>query len=207
MAKELQDFVLAAPRTAKEVGQHFGHKSRFVTLKEISALGLDNLVDFSGMMSKINVYWQRLLNHEFPFIFSIEGRIFGDRRQCDFYSLQEKIAIDINPSVTHTIDNAHPYWSPKTKIHHQKRSLDALKQGWLLIQIFDWHSEELALKKITRILNGEVSNKSMESLNFPTRRLLSKEDRHIIAPQCRTVIDNDNNSLRVYDAGMVHWYN
>ena len=128
--------------------------------KAIQNFGLSNLVKKN--YSKINVYWHDLIFKNIGIDMEYEGLIFNNSyEKVDLYCESKKIAIDINPTVTHNtqFNPFHPAnVSHITTTYHFNRAKEAEENGWFLYQIFDWDDEEKILRQLKSIfgLNKKV---------------------------------------------------
>lgn len=126
-------------KTEYEIAEIIG--CEYITVRRV--LLKNNLVA-SNNISKVNKYWSHLIKRELGVEFKHEGKIFDNKRQSvDLYNDDFKIAIDINPTVTHSTQKTVGHYQQPTSVkYHQERAINAYKNGWKLIQIFDWDSEE-----------------------------------------------------------------
>lgn len=113
----------------------------YITIRRVL---LKNNVITPANISKINKYWAHKIKNELGVNFEYEGKIFSDKRQSvDLYNDEHKIAIDINPTITHsTQETPFPNRKLTTVKYHQNRAIEAENNGWKLIQIFDWDKED-----------------------------------------------------------------
>jgi hypothetical protein len=142
--QELRKYILDAAiglqsskLTLTSINDHFGYVSRSSMGRRIRELNLQKYIKY--YVSTANQKWKEILETKFSIEFEREGKIFTNpRSRCDLYYLPEKIAIDINPTISHSMDNCHPLFVPKHRLYHQHRAIDALKNGWSFWQIYDW---------------------------------------------------------------------
>lgn len=113
----------------------------YITVRRVL---LKNNIVTPGNITQINKYWAHLIQKKFGVKFEHEGKIFTNKRMSvDLYNDDFKIAIDINPTITHSTQETPIPYRTLTKVkYHQDRAIDAQENGWELIQIFDWDSEE-----------------------------------------------------------------
>jgi len=134
----------------EEIREHTDYTVSHI-YKKARTLGLNDYVHYSGE-SQINIRWKLILEKELGVRLSTEGSIFSDKRwKCDLYSEEHRIAVDINPTISHSTQKAHPVYAPKTTMYHQKRALDAEVNGWLLYQIYDWTDEDLVVQQLRNL--------------------------------------------------------
>lgn len=113
----------------------------YITIRRVL---LKNNIVKPNNISQINKYWSHKLQKELGVKFEHEGKIFTDKRMSvDLYNDDFKIAIDINPTITHSTQET-PFINRKTTPinYHRDRAENAINNGWQLIQIFDWDIEE-----------------------------------------------------------------
>lgn len=94
------------------------------------------------MPNKLNESWRLFIKKETGIQFEFEGKIYGDTRKADLYNEDLKIAIEVNPTITHSTQPS-PFHGKKVPVkYHQQRAVDAEANGWHLIQVFDWDKPE-----------------------------------------------------------------
>lgn len=120
--------------------------------KRIHRLGLEDLIQYGGV-SAVNHRWRLLLRDELGIDFQSEGAIFSNKRwKADLYDEVSKVAVDINPTISHSTQRAHPFYTPKKGGYHRARALDAEANGWTLYQIYDWTPKKQALSQLRNLL-------------------------------------------------------
>lgn len=128
--------------------------------KAVQKFGLGGLIQKS--YSKTNIYWHDLIYKELGIDLEYEGSIFDSNYdKVDLYDDERKIAIDINPTVTHNtqFNPFHPQnKSHISTVYHFNRAKVAEKNGWLLYQIFDWDDETKVIRQLKSIfgLNKKI---------------------------------------------------
>jgi hypothetical protein len=107
-------------------------------------------ITFIKTYCNVNILWQGNIG---------EQCIFGDARpkwKVDLCIPEYKLAIDINPTITHSTQHTpKPHFKPKAVKYHQRRARLAEKNGWTLIQIFDWHDKDKILQIIRHHLKQD----------------------------------------------------
>ena len=112
--------------------------------------------------SKTNIYWHDLILKELGIDMEYEGCIFDNNyEKVDLYCSEKKIAIDINPTITHNtqFNPFHPEnITYVTTTYHFNRAINAEKNGWLLYQIFDWDNQDKVLLQLKNLfgLNDRI---------------------------------------------------
>lgn len=145
---------------------------------EKRALLKENLV-VSNSITQINKYWSHLIEKELNIKFEHEGKIFSNKRMSvDLYNEEYKLAIDINPTITHSTQKTPiPKRTPTTVMYHHQRALDAQKNGWELIQIFDWDNEE----DILELLRSKLGqNKRIYARKCVVKEISHKESKEFL---------------------------
>lgn len=106
----------------------------------------------------LNESWRLLLSKETGVEFKLEGKIYGDNyKRVDLYNEEFKLAIEINPTITHSTQPS-PFHGKKVPVkYHQERAELAEKNGWTLIQVFDWDKPEDIIKLIKSYCGIEQS--------------------------------------------------
>jgi len=123
--------------------------------------------------SIVNSDWADLIAKELGVQAEHEGRIFTNKRnRADLVFPEYRIAIDINPTITHStqVTPASRFFGGGHAVsttYHRDRALDAYANGWRLIQIFDWYDTD----RIIDIL----------------RAAFKMETTRVFARQCRIV--------------------
>lgn len=138
--------------SVNDLVKQFNYASESPVYKRIRLLGLSEEIDFK--YSSVNEKWRDLIHSELGVLLEREGNIFGNKKwRCDLFSVEHKVAVDINPTISHSTQKAHPFFIPKAVKYHQDRALSAESNGWLLYQIYDWTDEELALKQLANLFH------------------------------------------------------
>lgn len=128
------------------------YESASPVYKRIKALGLQELIQYGGD-SNVNREWLEKLQASLGVTFLREGAIFTDRRwKADLYHEETRVAIDINPTISHSTQQAHPIYSPKSTQYHRMRALDAEANGWILYQVYDWTPFEQCVSQLRNLL-------------------------------------------------------
>lgn len=102
----------------------------------------------------LNESWRLLLKKETEVDFELEGKVYGDNlKRADLYNEEFKLAIEINPTITHSTQPT-PFHGKKVTIkYHQERAISAEENGWNLIQVFDWDKPEDIIKLVKSFCN------------------------------------------------------
>lgn len=110
-----------------------------------------------NLPNKLNETWKYFLLKETGVDFDYEGAIYTNpRKKVDLYNDDLKIAIEINPTITHSTQ-ATPLFRKKVHgTYHQERAIDAEKNGWLLIQIFDW-DDPMDIVKLIKYITKDTT--------------------------------------------------
>lgn len=126
-----------------EIAEILGYK--YITIRRVL---LKNNIVIPANVSSINKYWANLISKNLNVEFEYEGKIFTDKRKSvDLYNDEFKIALDINPTITHSTQTTpFPRKKNTTVKYHQERAIDAEINGWELIQVFDWDEEDEILE-------------------------------------------------------------
>lgn len=133
--------------------ENFGYSNSSPVYKRIHRLELENLVQYGGQ-SVVNQRWKNILESKLNVELQSEISIFSNKRwKVDFCHKESRVAIDINPTVSHSTQKTHPFYTPKSKSYHQIRALDAQKNGWSLYQVYDWASENKILHDLQELIN------------------------------------------------------
>lgn len=144
--------------------QEIKDKKSQTTLKKYGVINIFNLPEIKIKASKNNGYtisrlnkeWHNKLKKETGVDFSYEVN-FGKGKKYSADLGYGNILIDINPSFTHNnsvgfahatgrckiVDCDKKSHMPKDKNYHQLRALEAIKDGKVLLQYFDWFDEEI----------------------------------------------------------------
>lgn len=135
-------------------------------------------------ISKVNLQWQKLLKDEFNVDFKTEVP-FGNNFSADLgYG---NILIDINPSFTHSSTISFPHLTgrcliencqkknhlPKNPNYHQKRAIEAQKNGYILLQFFDWMDKEKFLNIVKTKL--KLNNRRIFAKDTIIKEISQKE--------------------------------
>lgn len=137
-----------------------------VVFKAIHNFNLGDMV--KKTYSQVNIYWHDLILKELDIDLKYEGSIFENKySKVDLYDDIRKIAIDINPTVTHNtqFNPFHPeHKSHISTTYHFERAKEAEKAGWLLYQIFDWDDEVKVIRQLKSIfgLNPKIYARKCE---------------------------------------------
>lgn len=106
-------------------------------------------------VNKLNESWRLFIKKETGINFKLEGKIYGDNRKADLYNEELRLAIEINPTITHSTQPS-PFHGKKVSVkYHQQRAIDAENNGWHLIQIFDWDNPADIIDFIKSIVNKD----------------------------------------------------
>lgn len=123
-----------------------------VSISTISVWAKELGLEFSTG-NKLNETWKVYLEKETGVLFKKEGEIYGDKRRVDLYNEEYKLAIEINPTITHSTQPT-PFHKKSVPVkYHQNRAIDAENNGWNLIQIFDWDKKEDIVNLIKSLCN------------------------------------------------------
>lgn len=141
-------------------------ESEYYKDKAIKQFGLEKYIKKS--YSKTNIYWHDLILKDIGIDLKYEGSIFNNNYdKVDLYCEEKKIAIDINPTVTHNTQ-FNPF-HPQGKSHisttyHFNRAKIAEDNGWFLYQIFDWDDENKILRQLKSLfgINNKVYARNCE---------------------------------------------
>ena len=158
-------------KTEYEIAELLNYE--YITIRRIL---LKNEIVTANNITQINKYWAHIINRALGIEFKHEGKIFTDKRKSvDLYNEAFKLAIDINPTITHsTQETPFPNRRLLTVKHHQERALDAQENGWELIQIFDWDSED----DIIELLRSKFGmNKRIYARKCKVKEITHKESK------------------------------
>lgn len=150
----------------------------YITVRRV--LLKHNLVKANNI-SEINKKWKHLIKSALGIDFEFEGSIFTNKRlKVDLFNSDLKIAIDINPTVTHSTQLT-PYTAKLSKKttpinYHRDRGMNAENNGWELIQIFDWDNEE----DILELLRARFYNKKIYARKCLVREISIKESKEFL---------------------------
>lgn len=148
----------------EELRKRLGYKNLSPIYKRVRRLSLEELLQYGGA-SLVNLLWRGRIEEEFGVRLKLEGTIFSNKRwKVDLFHSEKKIAIDINPSISHSIEKVHPFYIPKPLDYHRKRALDAAENGWILYQVYGWDSEEIVLSNLKRLFG--LSEENPKDLKF-----------------------------------------
>lgn len=150
-------------------------KKRMDRFEELYNSGLYSLIEIADMMdvsistvhswakelnielppsNALNESWQLYIQKETGIKFKYEGKIYGDnKRKVDLYHDELKLAIEINPTITHTTQPSLFHGKKIPVKYHQERAVLAEENGWHLIQVFDWDDPEDIIKLIKSLTN------------------------------------------------------
>lgn len=106
--------------------------------------------------NRLNETWKHFIKEETGLVFEFEGKVYGDNvRKADLYNEDLKIAIEINPTITHTTQPSVFHEKRVPVKYHQERAILAEDSGWHLIQVFDWDNPEDIIKLLKSLANIE----------------------------------------------------
>lgn len=151
-------------------------KCEYITVRRVL---LKNGIVTPGNITQINKYWAHLIKGKLGVKFEHEGKIFTNKRMSvDLYNDELKIAIDINPTITHSTQETPIPYRKTTKVkYHQDRAIDAQENGWELIQIFDWDCEE----DIIELLHSKFGlNKRIYARKCSIKEITNKESKDFL---------------------------
>lgn len=131
-----------------------------VEIEEIMNLSKDTIRKYAKELgielsqpNRLNETWQLFIKNETGLEFEYEGRIYSDLRKVDLYHSELKLAIEINPTITHTTQPS-VFKNKKVSVkYHQERATAAEENGWHLIQVFDWDKPVDIINLIKSIAN------------------------------------------------------
>lgn len=104
--------------------------------------------------SILNQTWNLMLYKETGIEFKFEGKIYDDnKKKVDLYNEEFKLAIEINPTITHSTQPTFFHGKKVTIKYHQERAIMAEQNGWNLIQVFDWDKPEDIIKLVRSFCN------------------------------------------------------
>lgn len=104
--------------------------------------------------NRLNDSWKEKIKEKTGIEFNFEGAIYDNPyKKVDLYNEKHKIAIEVNPTITHSAQPSVFHQKKVEKNYHQERAIEAEKNGWKLIQIFDWDNEEEIIELIDNICN------------------------------------------------------
>lgn len=104
--------------------------------------------------SILNQTWKLMLYKETGIEFKFEGKIYDDnKKKVDLYNEEFKLAIEINPTITHSTQPTFFHGKKVTIKYHQERAIMAEQNGWHLIQVFDWDKPEDIIKLVKSFCN------------------------------------------------------
>ena len=116
----------------------------------------------------LNETWALYLEKETGVKFDFEGYIYGNQWRADLYNEDLRLAIEINPTVTHTTQPSIFHGKKVPVKYHQERSIRAEENGWNLIQVFDWDNKE-DIAKLVKSYAGK--NKVIYARNCEVREV------------------------------------
>ena len=131
-------------------------KHTLVEISDIMQVSLDTIRRWASNLgielppsNILNESWKLLLKKETGIDFKFEGKIYDDNyKKADLYNEEFKLAIEINPTITHSTQPS-PFHGKKVTIkYHQERAILAKENGWTLIQVFDWDKPEDIVKLV-----------------------------------------------------------
>lgn len=171
------------------------HKKRMKMFEELYNLGTYSLTEIAGMMdvtvgtvriwakelgiklppsNLLNESWHNLIKKETGLHFNFEGKIYGDNlKRVDLYHDELKIGIEINPTITHTTQPSVFHGKKVPVKYHQERAIMAEKNGWHLIQVFDWDKEDDIINLIKSLAN--IEQKTIYARKCKVKELSIKE--------------------------------
>ena len=136
-----------------------------VEIEEIMNLSKDTIRRYAKELNielsqpnRLNETWQLFIKNKTGLEFEYEGQIYGDLRKADLYHNELKLAIEINPTITHTTQPSVFYGKRVPVKYHQERAISAEENGWHLIQVFDWDKPEDIIKLIKSVANIDYQN-------------------------------------------------
>lgn len=88
--------------------------------------------------NKLNEQWAHFIYKETGIQFEYEGDIYGNNWRVDLYNSEHRLAIEINPTITHTTQPSVFHGKKISTTYHQERAIKAEENNWHLIQVFDW---------------------------------------------------------------------
>ena len=143
-------------------------------LPEIEAKILDTLTKNgrpvfgkSSRQSKTNEYWKLLIEETFNVQVETEHRV--ENSFFDLYIPDKNLLIDINPTVTHNVTMSYQCRKEGcglpcdkhlsiSRSYHYDRAITAQKNGYKLIQVYDWDNKV----DILHMLNQKLNNKTIK---------------------------------------------
>lgn len=141
--------------------------------------------------NRLNESWNLYLEKETGIQFEYEGEIYGDKRRVDLYNKEHKIAIEINPTITHSTQST-PFHGKRVPVkYHQQRAIDAEKNGWLLIQVFDWDKKEDIVKLVKTACKIDIYR--IFARKCKTRRISSKDAQEFLEKNHRSGSNSTGN--------------
>ena len=134
-----------------------------IEIEEIIGLSKDTIRRYAKNLgielpkgNRLNQSWKILLERETGIQFELEGGIYNSPyKKVDLYNEEFKIAVEINPTITHSSQPSVFHEKKVSKSYHQERAVEAEQNGWNLIQVFDWDREEDIISLIKSLSNKE----------------------------------------------------
>lgn len=126
-------------------------------------------------VSKLNLHWQEILSERFPDShFTLEKAISG--KSFDLAVEDKKLLIELNPTVTHNSEIAYVCLLNSCELpcekhfaigrnHHYERAKLAQTNGYSLVQVYDWDTEEKILKLLAGRLDKGFTRYSSRKLS------------------------------------------
>lgn len=160
-----------AGQTEYDIAEELGYE--YIAIRRVL---LRNEIVTPGNVSQVNKYWAHLIKSKLGIEFKFEGQVFDNKRmRADLYNEDLKIAIDINPTITHsTQETPFPHRPLTTVKYHQERAIAAQENGWELIQVFDWDEED----GVIELLHSKFGmNKRIYARKCIVKEITIKESR------------------------------
>lgn len=132
----------------------------------------------NGAISKTNKKWQRLLKDKLGLDFDFEVKIGDDANSHADLGYENRLLLEINPSISHFSDigyncikgfckstNGDHSKCGKDYDYHYRRAMAAYDNGQILLNIWDWTSENWILNKIALITGLIDESYDCDNLN------------------------------------------
>lgn len=118
----------------------------------------------NGRISNLNRKLAATIEKHFGVVVEFE-HLVGGLHSFDLYIASANLLIELNPTITHNAQIAFQCvltscdlpcarHEPRPNDYHYRRALAAQEEGYSLIQIYDWDSEE----DVLRLLSGKLEN-------------------------------------------------
>lgn len=121
--------------------------------------------------NRLNETWKLYLLEETGVEFEYEGAIYDDNvKKVDLYNDNLKLAIEINPTITHSTQPSIFHGVRVPVKYHQNRAIMAEENGWHLIQVFDWDKPEdivTLIKSIAQIEQNVIYARQCQKREIP----------------------------------------